>query len=136
MRYGVLHDLARKLVARAPIDLTMGHANIIWQGDANDWALRALAHCTAPTSGLNVSGPAQRIREVAQALAQRLGVKPVFTGSEASTAWLVDVGEAQRLFGPPAVPLASMLDWTADWVARDMASLNKPTHYEARDGKY
>ena len=83
MRYGVLHDLARKLVARQPIDLTMGHANVIWQGDANDWALRALAHCTAPTSGLNVSGPAQRIRELAEGLAQRLGVAPVFTGSEA-----------------------------------------------------
>jgi nucleoside-diphosphate-sugar epimerase len=136
MRYGVLHDLARKLVARQPIDLTMGHANIIWQGDANDWALRALAHCTAPTSGLNVSGPAQRIRELANGLAQRLGVRPVFTGSEAPTAWLVDTSEAQRLFGQPAVPLASMLDCTADWVSRDMASLNKPTHYEARDGKY
>src|SRR5262245_53769520 len=136
MRYGVLHDLARKLVARQPIDLAMGHANIIWQGDANDWALRALGACTTPTSGLNVSGPAQRIRDLAQALAQRLGVKPVFTGREATTAWLVDTAEAQRLFGPPAVPLATMLDWTADWVSRGMASLNKPTHYEARDGKY
>ena len=136
MRYGVLHDLARKLVAHQPIDLTMGHANIIWQGDANDWALRALAHCTAPTSGLNVSGPAQRIRELATGLAQRLGVTPMFTGTEAATAWLVDTGEAQRLFGSPAIPLPTMLDWTTDWVARDMASLNKPTHYEARDGKY
>lgn len=136
MRYGVLHDLARKLLAREPIDLAMGHANIIWQGDANEQALRALAHCTAPTSGLNVSGPVQRIRDLATALAQRLGVQPAFTGSDAPTAWLVDTAEAQRLFGAPAVPLASMLDWTADWVSRDLASLNKPTHYEARDGKY
>lgn len=136
MRYGVLHDLARKLLAREPIDLTMGHANIIWQGDANDWALRALAHCTTPTSGLNVSGPVQRIRDLALALARRLGVQPLFTGSEAATAWLVDIGQAQRLFGAPAVTLETMLDWTADWVSRGMTSLNKPTHYEARDGKY
>jgi nucleoside-diphosphate-sugar epimerase len=136
MRYGVLHDVARKLVARQPIDLSMGHANVIWQGDANDWALRALAHCTAPTSGLNVSGPAIRIRDVAEGLAQRLGVQPVFTGQEAPTAWLVDIAEAVKLFGPPAVPMATLLDWTADWVSRDLASLGKPTHYEARDGKY
>ncbi|HSB23245.1 MAG TPA: NAD(P)-dependent oxidoreductase [Burkholderiaceae bacterium] len=136
MRYGVLHDLAHKLVTGEPIDLTMGHANIIWQGDANDWVLRALAYCTAPTSALNVSGPAQRIRDLAHALAQRLGVQPRFTGGEAPTAWLVEIGQAQRLFGEPALPLATMLDWTADWVSRGMASLNKPTHYEARDGKY
>jgi nucleoside-diphosphate-sugar epimerase len=136
MRYGVLHDLARKLIARQPIDLTMGHANIIWQGDANDWALRALAHCTTPTSGLNVSGPTQRIRDLASALAQRLAVQPVFSASEAATAWLIDTGEAQRLFGEPTVPLTAMLEWTADWVSRGLSSLNKPTHYEARDGKY
>jgi nucleoside-diphosphate-sugar epimerase len=136
MRYGVLHDIARKLVAGEPIDLTMGHANVIWQGDANDWALRALAQCTTPTTGLNVSGPALRIRDVAAGLARRLGVSPRFTGAEASTAWLVDTGEALRLFGPPAVTTETMLDWTADWVARDMASLGKPTHYEARDGRY
>lgn len=136
MRYGVLHDIAQKLLAGEAIDLSMGHANIIWQGDANDWALRALAHCTAPTSGLNVSGPAIRIRDVATALAARLGVAPVFTGSEAPTAWLIDIDEALHLFGPPAVPLDALLDWTADWVRRGMDSLGKPTHYEARDGKY
>jgi nucleoside-diphosphate-sugar epimerase len=136
MRYGVLHDVARKLIARQPIDLAMGHANVIWQGDANDWALRALAHCTAPTRGLNVSGPAVRIRDAAQGLAARLNVEPIFTGTEAPTAWLVDIGEALKLFGPPSVAMDTLLDWTADWAARDGASLNKPTHYEARDGKY
>ena len=43
---------------------------------ALSWALRALAHCTTPTSGLNVSGPAVRIRDIAQGLARRLGVEP------------------------------------------------------------
>jgi nucleoside-diphosphate-sugar epimerase len=136
MRYGVLHDIARKLVAREPIDLTMGHANVIWQGDANDWVLRALAHCTAPTRGLNVSGPAVRIRDIATRLAQQLGVTPLFTGAEAPTAWLVDTSEAERLFGSPSVALEPMIEWTADWMSRGLPSLGKPTHYEARDGNY
>lgn len=136
MRYGVLHDVARKVLAGETIDLTMGHANIIWQGEANDWALRSLAHCTAPTSALNLSGPKVSIRAVACALGERLGIAPVFGGHEAATAWLVDCSEAFRLFGPPRVDLDRMLDWTADWVQRGGATLGKPTHYEARDGKY
>jgi nucleoside-diphosphate-sugar epimerase len=136
MRYGVLHDVARKLLQREAIDLAMGDANIIWQGDANDMALRALAHCTTPTSALNLSGPHIRIREVAQALGRRLGIEPRFTGQEAPTAWLVDCTEAHRLFGPPQVSLDTLLEWTADWLQRGGASLGKPTHYEARDGKY
>ena len=136
MRYGVLHDVAQKVLARAPIDLSMGHANVIWQGEANAWALRSLAHCTTPTSALNLSGPQVSIRAVASGLGERLGVAPMFTGQEADTAWLVDCSEAFRLFGPPQVGLDRMLDWTADWVQRGGASLNKPTHYEARDGKY
>jgi nucleoside-diphosphate-sugar epimerase len=136
MRYGVLHDLAQKLIARQPIDLAMGHANIIWQGEANDWTLRSLAHCETPTSPLNLSGPPVAIREAAEGLAQRLGVEAVFTGREADTAWLIDCSRAFELFGPQQVTLSRMLDWTADWVRRGMASLNKPTHFEARDGKY
>jgi nucleoside-diphosphate-sugar epimerase len=136
MRYGVLHDVARKVVAREPIDLTMGHVNVIWQGDANSQALRALAYCTTPTSGLNVSGPVTSIRTLAAAFGERLGIAPVLTGAESDSAWLVDTSAAQRLFGPPGVPLARMIDWTADWVARGGSSLGKATHFEVRDGSY
>jgi nucleoside-diphosphate-sugar epimerase len=136
MRYGVLHDVARKVLQREPVDLTMGYANVIWQGDACDWTLRALAHCTTPTSPLNVSGPKLSIRDVAIALGERLGIASVFVGEEAPTAWLVDCSEANRLFGPPSVPLDTMLDWTADWVAKGGSTLNKPTHFETRDGSY
>jgi nucleoside-diphosphate-sugar epimerase len=136
MRYGVLHDVARKIIAREPIDLAMGHANIIWQGEANDWSLRSLAYCETPTAPLNVSGPKISIRDVARALGQRLGIEPQLTGQEAPTAWLVDCTQAFEMFGPPQVSLDTMLDWTADWVRRGGDSLGKPTHYEARDGKY
>ena len=136
MRYGVLHDVAQKVAHREPIDLAMGYANVIWQGEANDWTLRSLAHCTAPTSPLNLSGPKIRIRDVAKGLGERLRIEPILIGTEAPTAWLVDSGEAYRLYGPPQVTLDTMLDWTADWVQRGGRSLGKPTHYEARDGKY
>jgi nucleoside-diphosphate-sugar epimerase len=136
MRYGVLHDIAQKVIHREPIDLSMGYANVIWQGEANDWTLRSLAHCTTPTSALNLSGPKIRIRDAAVALGKKLGVEAILTGTEAPTAWLIDSSEAYRLFGPPQVSLDTMLDWTADWVGRGGKSLGKPTHYEARDGKY
>ena len=137
MRYGVLHDVARKVFARQPVDVTMGHVNVIWQGDANAQALRALAHCTTPTSALNVSGPEPTsVRALALAFGKRLGVEPVITGREAADAWLLDTRAAQRLFGRPEVALETMLDWTADWVAHGGASLGKATHFEARGGSY
>jgi len=137
MRYGVLHDLAARILAGEPVPLAMGHANLIWQGDANEQALRLLGHCTSPTSPINITGPAHTsIRWLAGEFGRRLGREPVLTGTEAPTAWLVDTTASKRLFGLPGVPLSTLIDWVADWVARGGESLGKPTHFEARDGRY
>jgi nucleoside-diphosphate-sugar epimerase len=136
MRYGVLFDIATRVHTGAPLNLTMGHVNVIWQGDANEFVLRALNHCTVPSSPLNVSGPPISVRWLADQFSERFGNKPVFKGAEAPDAWLINVSESIRLLGQPRVPQARMIDWTADWVARGMPSLGKDTHFDTRDGAF
>jgi nucleoside-diphosphate-sugar epimerase len=137
MRYGVLHDVASSVFAGTPVDLTMGHADVIWQGDANEQALRLLAHCTSPATPINITGPRHTsIRWLAAEFGRRYGRAPILTGQEAPTAWLEDTAQAQALFGPPRVPIDAMIDWVTDWVRRGGPSLGKPTHFSTRDGKY
>jgi dTDP-4-dehydrorhamnose reductase len=137
LRYGVLHDIAQKVRAGEPVDLTTGHVNVIWQGDSNRVSLRALAHCTAPTSPINVTGAETlSVQWLASEFGKRLGRPVTFTGEPAKTAWLNDAAAMVRDFGPPQVSIGMMLDWVAAWVAADGASLNKPTKFENRDGQY
>ena len=137
MRYGVLYDVASAVFEQRELDVTMGYANVIWQGDANEQSLRLLAHCTTPTTPINITGPEHTsIRWLAGQFGERFGRTPRLVGSEAPTAWLEDTSESQRLFGKPRVPLERMIDWTADWIARGGASHGKPTHFETRDGRY
>ena len=137
MRYGVLHDVATKVFAGLPVDVTMGHVNVIWQGDANEHALRLIAHATSPASAYNVSGPdVISVRWLAAEFGKRFGKVAQVTGNEAPTAWLVDSTQTHKILGAPGIPLAKMIDWVADWVGRGMPSLGKETHFSARDGKY
>jgi nucleoside-diphosphate-sugar epimerase len=137
MRYGVLVDVARKVLGGEPVDVSMGAANVIWQGDANGQALGLLAHCAAPPFVCNITGPETvSIRRVAEQFAELLGVEARMVGSEAPTALLSNAARAQQLFGYPTVSLRHMLEWIADWVSRGGALLNKPTHFETRDGKF
>ena len=137
MRYGVLHDVASRVFAGQPVDVTMGYADVIWQGDANEQALRALAHCTVPATPLNITGQRHTsVRWLAGEFGRRFGREAVITGNEAPTAWLIDTTQAQALFGVPRVPLDTMIDWVADWVRRGGPSLGKPTHFSTRDGRY
>jgi nucleoside-diphosphate-sugar epimerase len=137
MRYGVLHDIATRILLGAPIDVSLGHVNFIWQGDAAAQALRCLAHCHTPTSPINVSGhEIFVVRDLAAKLGALLKREPIIVGTEQPTAWLTDTSQAVKMFGLPVVDTERLIAWTADWVARAMPSLGKPTKYEVRDGRY
>jgi nucleoside-diphosphate-sugar epimerase len=137
MRYGVLHDIGRKVRDGETIDVTMGHANVIWQGDANAVALRCLAHATTPTTPINVTGPETfEVAKVAEEFGRLLGKKPKLIGKPAPTGWINNAARMVKEFGPPSVSLAKLIEWNADWVARNMKTINKPTKYEVRDGTY
>jgi len=137
MRYGVLHDVATRVRDGVPIDLGMGHVNVIWQGDANAAALRCLAHATMPTTPLNVTGAETvSVRRLADAFGRRFGRTPIVTGTEAEAGWVSNAARMVAELGPPRVPLEAMIGWTADWLQRGGASLGKPTHYEVRDGRF
>lgn len=137
LRYGVVVDLARRIVAREPIDLTTGYVNLIWQGDANDAVIRALEHAAAPPLALNLTGrEVLRVRELAEALGELLEEHVRFTGTEADSALLSDPTRAYALLGAPPTPLDAVLRWTAAWVRSGGRTLGKPTHFEVRDGRF
>src|SRR6201994_3147294 len=137
MRYGVLHDIASKVLQGKPIDVSLGHVNFIWQGDAASQALRCLAYCETPTLPINVSGhEILAVRDLAAKFGARFGRAPEIVGKEVPTAWLTNTSQAVKLFGLPIVDTEQLIEWTADWVSRSMPSLGKPTKYEVRNGRY
>jgi nucleoside-diphosphate-sugar epimerase len=137
LRYGTLVDIARKVLTGETIDLTMGFFNAIWQGDANSYALRSLELCASPAAVINVTG-AERIsvRETAGWFGSTFGRQPRFVNSEGPVALLSDSSRCRALLGEPAVPLAVLRQWVADWVRAGGSSLGKPTHFEVTDGRY
>jgi len=137
LRYGVLHDVGASVRDGVPVNVGMGTASVIWQGDACDLILRTLEHTAAPPLTLNVSGLEPiRIRDAAVALGELLGVEPDFEGVESESALFVDCGRMAGLVGEPMTPPAAVLGWTADWLRSGGRTLDKPTHFEVRDGKF
>lgn len=137
LRYGVLVDIATKVYANQSIDLANGYFNCIWQGDANDMVIRALSLCATPPSPWNLCRPEVfSARNIATRLGQLLDRVPKFTGSESATALLGNASPLCAQLGPPAVSADQMLPWIAGWVKRGGRNLNRPTHFEVRDGKY
>jgi NAD dependent epimerase/dehydratase family len=137
LRYGVLVDIALSVFHQRPVDLRTGRVNVIWQRDANSACLRSLAHCQSPPLVLNLTGPETlSVRTIAEEFGRRFHIEPVFSGKESDRALLSNASKAQSLFGKPTVSPAQMMDWIAHWITRGGPMLNKPTHFEAQDGKF
>ena len=137
LRYGVLVDIAHAVFNRRPVDLRMGHVNVIWQRDANSVCFRSLAHCASPPLILNVTGTEiLSVREIANEFGRRFGVEPIFEGQESDKALLNNAAKAVAMFGQPNVKPNQMMDWIAHWIAKGSPLLNKPTHFEVVDGKF
>jgi nucleoside-diphosphate-sugar epimerase len=137
LRYGVLYDIAQKVHTGQPVDLNNGYFNCIWQGDANEAILRALSLSAAPAYAINLTGTRWlSVRETAGQMGEWMD-RPVFLeGCESGSAYLSSTERMLRNLGEPRTPLEDVMRWTAGWVMAGGRSLNKPTHFETRDGKY
>ena len=137
LRYGVLVDIARRVHAGEAVPVSTGYVNCIWQGDANDMILRSLALATAPPRVLNLTGPTiLSVRALALRFGELLGKSVQFSGTEAPTALLSNPARGCALLGTPPTPLDQVMRWTAHWVQSGGRLLDKPTHFEVRDGRY
>jgi len=135
--YGVLLEIARSVNEGRSIDLSMGHVNVIWQGDANEMAIRALRHCAVPSKILNTAGPETvSVRWLAGEFGKMFGKLPVFINEEQQTALLSNAAEAYRLFGYPQVSLKQMMELLVEWINQGNKILNKPTHFQERKGQF
>jgi uncharacterized protein YbjT (DUF2867 family) len=137
LRYGILPEIARRVRAGEPVSLEVGHFNIIWQGDANSYALRALDLCATPARALNVTGPEiVSVRETALWFGEYFGKEVRFSGIDRDQALLNRAEECHRQLGLPQVGLAELRRMVAEWVEAGGRSLAKPTRFEVTDGRF
>lgn len=136
-RYGVIMEIAKSVLSESPIDLRTENVNVIWQGDANEIAIRALLHCTSPAKMLNVTGPETlSVRWVAKEFGKLFDKEPLFRYEAEGTALLNNASECHRLFGYPRVTIREIIDITAQWLLNGGEELDKPTHFQERGGKF
>ncbi|KAA6441253.1 NAD(P)-dependent oxidoreductase [Dyadobacter flavalbus] len=136
-KYGVLLEVAKSVLNGKPVDLKTGHVNVIWQGDANEMAIRSLLHCASPSKLLNVTGPETvPLRWLAQEFGRIFNIVPEFVNEEQPTALLSNAAESFRLFGYPRTTLKQMIEITAQWLLEGGKTINKPTHFQERQGQF
>ena len=137
LRYGVLMDIAQQVWHNRPVNVETGYVNVIWQGDAIRQIIQAATLADTPPQILNITGTATlSVRDIAIDFGRRLDRSPIISGTESSNCWLSNNKKASRLLGQPPTSLEQMMGWTSDWLTSGGPTLNKPTHFQTRDGNY
>lgn len=136
-RYGVIMEIAKSVLSGKPIDLRTENVNVIWQGDANEVAIRSLLHCDSPAKILNVTGPETlSTKWVAEEFGRKFNKKPVYQYEAEGTALLNNAAECHKLFGYPQVTIKEIIDITAIWLTQGGDEFGKATHFQERGGKF
>lgn len=137
LRYGVLCDIAENILNDRPISVRTPCFNCVWQGYANEVAIRALTLAKDGVEYLNVTGPEMvSVRAAAEKLGAILGREPKYDGEETGVALLSNAGKCMKTFGYPAVGIDQMIEWQAEWLKQGGRLLGKPTHFEERKGNF
>jgi nucleoside-diphosphate-sugar epimerase len=135
--YGVLLEIAKAVKEKRSVDLSMGNVNVIWQGDANEIAIRALHYCSVPSKILNVTGPETlSVRWLAEEFGNMFGQTPEFINQEQPDALLSNAAASFRLFGYPKTTLKQIMELLVMWINQGGKTLNKPTHFQEREGQF
>lgn len=137
LRYGVIADVALAVASGNEVDVTMGHANVVWQGYANEIALRSMLCARPGADVLNLTGPeVVSIRAVASRCAELLDTEARIIGTEAPTALLNDAARCLATYGEPSVDTATLIRWQTEWIAAGLPLSGKPTGFQKRDGQF
>jgi len=137
LTYGVICDIAANVIGGDPISLEIPKFNCIWQGSANEYAIRSLLHASSPAEFVNISGAEiYSVRRTAEFFGEFFEKTPVFDGKEGKNAYIADTSKMCKLFGKPTVDFGTLLHWQAEWLMEEGRVLNKPTHFEETGGKY
>jgi nucleoside-diphosphate-sugar epimerase len=137
LRYGVLVDIAQQVYAGKPVNLSVPAVNVLWQGDANSYAMRSLELCTSPARILNVTGPETiQVRRAAEFFAKRLEREAFFNGESSGVALLNNASACHAALGYPEVTADQLMEAVATWVECGGATLNKATKFQVTDGKF
>ena len=111
LRYGVLVDIAQKVLCKQPVDVSTGFVNVIWQGDANAYIVQALDYAANPPFVINVTGAQMlKVRQVARRFGELFNRPVTFVGNENRMAWLNNANKSHQLWGPPSID-ESPVDW-------------------------
>lgn len=137
LRYGILFDLAQKILADEPISLTVPAFNCVSQHYVSEVAIRSLKLASEKVEYLNVTGSETiSTRWAASELAKKLGKKVTFIESQVETALLSNSQKCIQYFGYPDRGVLELICLQAEWLLTGGRKLGKPTHFDEREGRF
>jgi dTDP-4-dehydrorhamnose reductase len=137
LRYGVMVDIASRVLAGEPVDITVNAFNIIWQADANALSLLCLELASSPPFIGNLSGLDKiSVSDLAQYYGRAYNHEILLKNEDSGFALLTDARALLNLLSYKPMKNEILKRWVAEWIFRGGQTLRKPTGFEKLDGRF